>query len=102
MNLEKIRKENGKSQRDIAKILDITQPSYLNYENGKTEPKLSTLIKLADYYNISLDYLAGRNFGNELGYLTKEQFENFKIIMKLNTINQYKVFGYATSLFENQ
>lgn len=102
MNIEKIRKENKKSQRDIAKILGMTQPCYANYETGKTEPRISSLIKLADYYNVSLDYLVGRDFGNQLGYLTDEQFSNIQLILNLNEKNQYKVFGYALSLLENQ
>ena len=33
---------------------------YQNYETGQSEPKLATLIVLADYYQVSIDYLAGR------------------------------------------
>lgn len=102
MRLKELRKQEKKNQSEIANQLQIPLMTYNNYENEKSEPNIETLIKLANYYNVSLDYLVGRDFGNELGYLTQEQFENFKLIMKLNAINQYKVFGYATSLLENQ
>ena len=53
--------------------LCITQHGYSNYEIGKTEPKIETLCKLADYFNVSLDYLVGREFSNEIDYITPEQ-----------------------------
>ncbi len=48
------------TQRDIAKILKINQVTYHGYESGKHEPSLGILIKIADYYETSLDYLVGR------------------------------------------
>lgn len=47
-------------QRDIAKILDITQRNYSYIETGKTDVPTDILIKLADFYNTSIDYLLGR------------------------------------------
>ena len=50
-----LRKQVGKS-----KELKIALRAYQNYEYGTAEPRLSTLVKLADFYGVSLDYLAGR------------------------------------------
>ena len=58
--LRLVRKTKHKSQEEAAKHLDMSYRSYRRYESGETEPNLSTLIKLADYFNVSLDYLTGR------------------------------------------
>ena len=54
------RKLNGLTQRQIAEYLQIAQPSYIRYENGSAEPSLQNLVKLADYFDVSVDYLLGR------------------------------------------
>ena len=59
-NLAELRKQNKLTQRDVANHLGISQPSYLRYENGKSEPTIDNLIKLADLFDVSLDYLCGR------------------------------------------
>lgn len=55
--LIKLRKENKKTQEDIAKLLGITRPAYTAYESGKRQPDYESLIKLSTYYNCSIDYL---------------------------------------------
>ena len=56
-----LRKQRRQSQLAVAKELQIALRGYQSYEYGKAEPRLSTLIKLADYFGVSLDYLAGRS-----------------------------------------
>lgn len=58
-NLKDLRKENGYSQKQIAEKLCISQQTYSDYENGKTEPTPDTLIKIGKIYNVSVDYLLG-------------------------------------------
>lgn len=60
-NLAKIRKEKGFSQAKIAEILKTTQQTINRYENGQTNMSVSRFIELADFYQITLDELAGRN-----------------------------------------
>ena len=55
-----IREDSDLSQQDIADILDITRQQYQLYESGKREMPMHLFIKLADHYDVSLDYLAGR------------------------------------------
>lgn len=55
------RKLNKATQKQIANYLQITQPSYIRYENGSSEPSLENLVKLADYFDVSVDYLLGRS-----------------------------------------
>jgi len=49
------------TQRELAKHLDITDTAYGFYEQGKNYPNMDILIKLADYFGVTLDYLVGRN-----------------------------------------
>lgn len=60
MRLRDLREDNDLKQSQIAEILNIKQNTYSQYENGKREIPISLLWKLADYYNISVDYLIGR------------------------------------------
>ena len=59
VNLKDLRKEYGYSQKQVAEKLNISQQTYSDYENGKTEPATDTLIKISKLYNVSLDYLLG-------------------------------------------
>ena len=60
MRLKDLREDNDITQANIAKMLNIRQNTYSQYENQKREIPLSLLWKLADYYNTSIDYLVGR------------------------------------------
>ena len=51
---------SGFTQRDMAERLNITQPSYIRYENGKAEPSLENLVKIAEIFDVSVEYLLGR------------------------------------------
>jgi transcriptional regulator with XRE-family HTH domain len=58
--LSKLRKENKKTQQQVADYLKITRPAYTAYEGGNRQPDYDTLQKLADYFNTTTDYLLGR------------------------------------------
>ena len=58
--LRQCRKEKGLSQLQGAIYCDITEKAYQNYELMTREPRLEILIRLADFYQVSLDYLTGR------------------------------------------
>lgn len=68
MRLKELRKEKKLSQEQIAKILSVTQRTYGGYELETSEPSIQTLCNLADYYNVSLDYLVGRERKDEVGF----------------------------------
>ena len=59
-SLVELRKLNHLTQRQMAERLGIAQPSYIRYENGKAEPTLANLVKIADIFDVSVDYLLGR------------------------------------------
>ena len=55
-----LREDRDLLQSDIAKMLNCTQACYSNYENGHRDIPTEVLQKLADYYQVSTDYLLGR------------------------------------------
>lgn len=59
-NLREIREDRDIKQKDLAKILNISQNTYSQYETGIIPITAETLIKLADYYGVSIDYLLDR------------------------------------------
>lgn len=57
--IKELRAQNHLTQREISEILNIKQQSYSRYELGTGQPSLETLCKIAEYYNVSGDYLLG-------------------------------------------
>ena len=60
MRLRECRKEKGLTQGEVSIYCDITEKAYQNYELMTREPKLEILLKIADLFDVSLDYLVGR------------------------------------------
>ena len=58
--LKELRLSKGLNQNDAAKILGIAQPTLSGWETGRTQIDYDNLIKIADYYKVTLDYLLGR------------------------------------------
>lgn len=64
--IRNLRKDMDMNQTQIAKILICNQRTYSYYDSGGHDIPTETLIKLADYYNVSIDYLLGRTDKNEI------------------------------------
>lgn len=60
MRLKELRKKKGISQLRLATDLNTTQNTISRYETGEREPGIAELIKIADYFNVSVDYLIER------------------------------------------
>lgn len=58
-NLKQLRQEFGISQQRLADAVNVSQPSINKYENHNIEPDIDVLIRLADYFNTSVDYIIG-------------------------------------------
>lgn len=88
--LKELREDKGLTQTELANYLTVSRQSISGYETGIVEPNVNTLIKLADLYNCSLDYLTGR---------TKEKYnlnlfnkETKKLLLDLiEVVEQYQV-----------
>lgn len=71
--IKKLREENGLMQQDVCNTLDIEQSTLANYENNRRVPKTDILIKIANYYGVSLDFLVG---------MTDNRFNSYKGCLK--------------------
>ena len=60
MNLSRLRREKGVSQRKAASDLHISQALLSHYENGAREPGLAFVCRACDYYGVTADFLLGR------------------------------------------
>ncbi len=84
IKLYELRTEKGLSQRQIASQLHISQGTYNNWENGKTEPSISQLIELSNYFEVSIDYIVDNsdetgiiNYNKEITEYEKNILDNF-------------------------
>lgn len=60
-NIRNLRKKYDKLQIELAMYLNVRQTTYSKYELGKIQLPVDILLKLADFYDVSLDYLVGRS-----------------------------------------
>lgn len=60
-SLKRLRVEHNLTQSQVASVAGVSVSMYQFYEYGRNEPTLSVLIALADYFDVSLDYLCGRS-----------------------------------------
>lgn len=102
MNLLKLRKGKKLTQADIGNYLNITTPTYNGYEKEKFEPTIDTLCKLADFYDVTLDYLVGREYKNDLGYLDEQDRFILEISKELTKQNKINLVTYASGLLAGQ
>lgn len=65
-----LREDNDKTQQEIAEILNTSQTMYARYERGANELPIHHLIALANYYNVSTDYLLGRTDNTNILQIT--------------------------------
>lgn len=93
-----LRKQKKKTQQEVADYLNIAQSAYFKYENGETEPNIEKLKKLADYYNVSVDYLIGREYASSFGYLNEFDTETVKNFLLLNEKNKMQASSFIAGL----
>jgi transcriptional regulator with XRE-family HTH domain len=58
--LRKLREDKGMTQGFLAELLNVSRQSIGGYENNNVDPPIDILVKIADVFNVSLDYLLGR------------------------------------------
>lgn len=59
--LKKLREESGITQKQLADAIGVSQQSINKYENHNIEPDIETLIRIADYFDTSVDYIIGHS-----------------------------------------
>ena len=88
MKLKELRIKNGFTQHDLAKKLNVSSQTILNWENEIYEPKISQLIQIADLFDVSLDYLLERNKKNIINEISNELYKVSKDDL-IHFIKQY-------------
>ena len=61
MQLKQLRTSKKLLQKDVAALLGIDRTTYAKYESGASEPNYETLLKLAEIFGVSTDYILGRD-----------------------------------------
>ena len=64
--LKRLREAKGLFQKDVASAIGVDRTTYVKYERGDSEPSFQILEKLADFFNVSVDYLLGRDNASSL------------------------------------
>lgn len=78
--LKELRINNGLKQSDLLKKFNLSSARYSQYENNKRVPDYELLIKFADFYSVSIDYLLGRT-----NVIKPEKIDENDLLAKLNT-----------------
>lgn len=103
--LKRLREENKISQQKLANELKVSQSTVGMWENGKNKPEFDTLIKIADYFNVSVDYLLGKSENKNkpadenISELDKELI---KIMSKLTPAEAVRVRDFVSGLIANR
>lgn len=99
--LKELRIKNNLNQTEFCKKAGIDYQNYNKYENGVNEPSIQTLIKIADFYGVSLDYLCEHQYNNQIGYVPDEKRDIVHKLLKLEDSKLEKVDGYISALLED-
>lgn len=101
-NLRELRKDQFLTQKAVSDKLGIPEPTYGAYEQGRTEPPIEIIKKLADIFEVSTDYLLGRASALDIVSiqtdLTEQQKELLQQFDKLNTVGKARLMGYLIAL----
>ena len=89
--LKELRLNNGLTQKDLAKAIEVGRTTISEYESGKIVPKQEGLLKIANHFNVSVDYLTG--VSNDPA--TRKQNES-SLDTLLNTVHYILLDEYAT------
>lgn len=104
MNFKNLRKQKKITQQEIAKYLNVSRTTYNGYELGTIQLTAENLIKIADYYGVSLDYLCDHTPKNkvDLGYIDEKCLAILKLVQELTDKNKDQAFYYLSGLLAGQ
>ena len=85
-HLKELRKNKKLSQEEVCRAIFVNQKTYSRYELGTSEPNFETLKKIADYFDVSIDYLLDYKSSEQKISFTRDEMKNFiKVINMLNS-----------------
>lgn len=95
----KLRDKKGVKDADVAKATGITKSTFSDWKNGRSKPKDEKLLKIAEYFEVTLDYLRtgeessqpdGYYLNNETAQMAQEIFENKELRILFNAARDAK------------
>lgn len=97
-NLRTLRRQAGLTMKQLGSYLGMAESTVSLYENGKRSPDVQTLIRFADFFEVSVDYLLGRNEDHVHAAndeMTDEEKELLRIFRGLNRKGKNSIMEYA-------
>ena len=86
-NLRELRTSRGMSQKELAELIGVTQQAVQQYERDKIEPDINGLKRIADVFDVSVDYLIGHTASESGGHVVSD--EDYAIIESLKRLGDY-------------
>lgn len=104
MKIKELRQKNKLSSEEMANLLKISVQAYYKYENGKSEPSIDSLIKIANKFHTTIDELVGNETDNllNINLLSETEQSIINTIQQLNRDFLLKVEAYAYACLERQ
>lgn len=104
LKLRELREDKNWQQKDVAEKVNRTTACISSWETGKTEPSIDDILRLADIFEVSCDYLLGRTNDYEVvdapKTLSPLQNKMISLLEMLPREDQYRVLGYVQALAE--
>ena len=100
-DIAELRKEKGLSQKHLAELLSISTSTLGMWELSKRESSFDNLIAIADYFEVSIDYIirGNGNAPNNHAQLTPEEHELLMMFNRLSRRNQFEAIGMMKAVF---
>ena len=101
VKLRSLREERKINQQKIAMDLQISQASISKYEIGSAEPDISTILRLADYFHVSTDYLLGKSelkIAMGKSDLSEAEIDHFVMYKSFSSVQKEKVDAYMRGI----
>lgn len=109
--LKNLRTDAKMTQQDVAQLLGVERSTYVKYERGQSDPPTATLVRLADYFGVTVDYLIGHDVAQPVRIVSapevsKADFELLRKFHALDDVAQARIlnmldFDYQTISQEN-
>ena len=106
MRIKELREEKKLSQTALAESVGTSQRNIGRWENGENEPTYSQLVKLADYFGVTIDYLVGRedDFGvvkiENLSQISNDEKDLIRVYKSLSQEDKQKVLSMVKELIK--
>ena len=104
MRLRELRKEKNITMKELGNIVGVTESAISQYELGKREPSNETLFKLADFFDVSVDYLLGREEEEQKKPIPEDELDReiLERFSKLSPADADKVAAFIEGLLASK